>query len=56
METYLFYSKIIAEPGLGSTLYVYQYFYKIKCRFVSSLDILAVKMMAMMHKWKGIDK
>lgn len=51
VQTYLFHSKILAEPGLNTTLYVYLYFYKLKNRFVSSLDILSVKLFSMMHGW-----
>lgn len=51
VETYLFHSKILSEPGLNTTLYAYIHFYKLKNRFISSLDMLGIKMMVMMHSW-----
>ena len=45
IKTFLLYSKSIAESGLQSTLYAYLYFYKIKSRFISVLDILTLKIL-----------
>lgn len=45
MKTFLLYSKSMAESGLQSTLYAYLYFYKIKSRFISVLDILTLKIL-----------
>ncbi len=38
------------NPGLNTTLYAYLYFYRIKNRFIISLDGLFVKILAIMMK------
>ena len=38
----------MAEPGFSQTMYPYLYFYKIKSKTMSSLDILAIKIFLLM--------
>ena len=49
VRTYFFYAKSVAEPGFGHSLYPYLYFYKIKNRLMSSIDILAIKTFLLMR-------
>lgn len=42
-RAYFHYAKCMVEPGFSNTLYPYLYFYKIKSRIMSSLDILSIK-------------
>ena len=39
----------MSKPGYISTLYSYLYYYKIKEKFVSSLDGLMIKTLATLH-------
>lgn len=44
-ETYLFYAKIVSEPGLSQSLYGYSYFYKLKFHMLFSTDVVALKLL-----------
>ena len=48
-RTYFHYAKFMAEPGFAQSLSSYLYFYKIKSKMMSSLDILSIKIYLLMY-------
>lgn len=51
LETYLFYTHIVTneDRGYHSSFYTYLYFYRVKDRFLSSLDTLQLKIIALLN-------